>query len=65
MSHPSAAKLIAIPEVADLDFNEGPSNLSAFAGFDEEPPPAPKLHSQGVIAMDITEQLTDAAQSTS
>jgi hypothetical protein len=65
MSRPSAAKLIAIPEVADLDINEDPSNLSAVAGFGEKPPPAPKLHSQGVIAMDITEQFTDAAQSTS
>ena len=33
-----------------------------FAGYDSEPPPAPKLHSQGIIAMDITQQFTKAAQ---
>ncbi|KAG0648103.1 mak10 [Hyphodiscus hymeniophilus] len=55
--------LVAISkEVADLDINEGPSKLSAFAGFEEKPPPAPKLQNQGTIAMDISEQFTDAAQ---
>ena len=52
-------------EVADLDINDGPSNPAAFAGFEEAPPPAPKLYSKGVITMNITEQFTDAAQRTS
>jgi hypothetical protein len=51
-------------EVADLDINDGPSNPAAFAGFEEAPPPAPKLHNKGVVAMDITEQFTDAARRT-
>lgn len=59
------AMLTIFPEVADLDINDGPSNPAAFAGFEEAPPPAPKLHSKGVIAMDVTEQFADAAQSTS
>ncbi|PQE24216.1 Amino-acid N-acetyltransferase subunit Mak10 protein [Rutstroemia sp. NJR-2017a BVV2] len=32
------------------------------AAFDSEPPPAPKLHSKGVIATDITDVFTKAAQ---
>ena len=30
--------LTNIPGVADLDFDEGPGNPSAFAGFEEKPP---------------------------
>jgi len=48
-------------EVADLGLDDGLRNPSAFAVFDSEPPPAPKLKSKGVIAMDITEQFTSAA----
>lgn len=58
------AQLTITSEVADFDINEGPSNPSAFAGFEEKPPPAPKLHSEGVVAMDNTQQFIDAAQST-
>ncbi|KAH8593661.1 amino-acid N-acetyltransferase-like protein subunit Mak10 [Bisporella sp. PMI_857] len=34
----------------------------ASVAYGSEPPPTPKLHSQGVVAMDITEQFTHAAQ---
>lgn len=30
--------------------------------YDSAPPPAPKLHSKGVMAMDITQQFTAAAE---
>jgi ribosomal protein L11 len=48
-------------EIANLDIGNGTTN--PFAAYDPEPPPAPKLKSKGVIAMDITEQFVDAAQS--
>jgi hypothetical protein len=58
------SKLIIISEVAACQLNEdeGQSNPSS---FDEQPPPAPKLHSQGVVAMDNTQQFQNAAQSRS
>ncbi|CZT12070.1 probable MAK10 Glucose-repressible protein [Rhynchosporium graminicola] len=36
--------------------------VNPFAAYDEEPPPAPKLRSKGVVATDITKQFTHAAQ---
>jgi len=51
-----------LKEAANLDISDAPSNPAAFAAWQDEPPPAPKLHSKGVIAMDITEQFVDAAQ---
>jgi hypothetical protein len=55
----------SIAEVADLDIDDGPRNPLAFAGYESEPPPAPKLKGRGVVAMDITEQFADAAASAS
>jgi hypothetical protein len=50
-------------DVANLVLEDGPRMPAAFAGYDSEPPPPPpKLKSRGVIAMDITEQFTNAAQ---
>ncbi|KAM3084260.1 N-alpha-acetyltransferase, non-catalitic subunit [Clarireedia jacksonii] len=50
-------------QVSGLDIKEGPSDPAAMlAAFDSEPPPAPKLHSKGVIATDITDVFTKAAQ---
>ncbi|PMD26532.1 amino-acid N-acetyltransferas-like protein subunit Mak10 [Hyaloscypha hepaticicola] len=49
-------------DVANLVLDDGPRNPNAFAAYDSEPPPPPKLKSRGVIAMDITEQFTNAAQ---
>lgn len=53
-----------ITEVANFALNDDDEERqqSAFKAFQSEPPPAPKLHSQGVIAMDITEQFINAAQ---
>ena len=48
-------------ELANLDIGNGTAN--PFAAYDPEPPPAPKLKSKGVVAMDITEQFVDAARS--
>ncbi|KAG9241360.1 amino-acid N-acetyltransferas-like protein subunit Mak10 [Calycina marina] len=44
------------------DNHDDASQQSQFRSFDPEPPPAPILHSQGVIAMDITKQFINAAQ---
>ena len=52
-------------DVADLEIDDGPRNPFAFAGYESDIPPAPTLRSRGVIAMDITEQFTNAAASTS
>jgi hypothetical protein len=52
-------------DVANLVLYDGPRNPNAFAAYDSEPPPPPQLKSRGVIAMDITEQFTNAAQRTS
>ena len=52
-------------DVANLVLDDGPRNPNAFAAYDSEPPPPPQLKSRGVIAMDITEQFTNAAQRTS
>ncbi|KAE8441549.1 hypothetical protein EG329_004857 [Mollisiaceae sp. DMI_Dod_QoI] len=49
-------------EIANLDINNGARD--PFAMYDTAPPPAPKLKSKGVIAMDITEQFANAAQPT-
>ncbi|KAG4435336.1 hypothetical protein IFR05_009190 [Cadophora sp. M221] len=50
-------------EAANLALNEHENRpVDPFAAYDPEPPPAPKLKSKGVIAMDITEQFTLAAQ---
>lgn len=46
--------------VANLDINDG--SRDPFSAYNPEPPPAPKLTSQGVIAIDITEQFIHAAQ---
>jgi hypothetical protein len=55
-----------LPEIAALDVEGGqqPSNPSAaaFAAWNSETPPAPKLKSNGVIATDITEAFKHAAQ---
>lgn len=48
-----------------MDLNNAPGSPGAYAAFDSVPPPAPELHSEGVIAMDITEQFVDAALSRS
>jgi hypothetical protein len=49
-------------DVANLVLDDGRRNPNAFAAYDFEPPPPPKLKSRGVIALDITEQFTNAAQ---
>ncbi|PSS22902.1 hypothetical protein M430DRAFT_33575 [Amorphotheca resinae ATCC 22711] len=49
-------------QVAGLGIDDGPNKPSAFGAYEQEPPSAPKLQSKGVIAMDITEQFTNAAQ---
>ncbi|KAH7370528.1 amino-acid N-acetyltransferase-like protein subunit Mak10 [Rhexocercosporidium sp. MPI-PUGE-AT-0058] len=49
-------------EAANLTLNENENRpVDPFAAYDPEPPPAPKLKSKGVIAMDITDQFTLAA----
>ncbi|CZR53954.1 probable MAK10 Glucose-repressible protein [Phialocephala subalpina] len=47
-------------DIANLDINDGARD--PFAMWDTAPPPAPKLKSKGVIAMDITEQFGNAAR---
>jgi hypothetical protein len=47
--------------VAHLDVNDGSRDPLSAWNFDQ-PPPAPKLTSQGVVAMDITEQFVSAAK---
>ena len=49
-------------DVANLALDDGPRIPGPFAAYDSEPPPPPKLKSRGVVAMDITEQFTNAAQ---
>ncbi|KAH8657006.1 amino-acid N-acetyltransferase-like protein subunit Mak10 [Tricladium varicosporioides] len=51
-------------QVANLEIEDGHRDLTtdAFASWNSEPPPAPKLSSKGIIAMDITEQFANAAQ---
>ncbi|KAL2066239.1 hypothetical protein VTL71DRAFT_2310 [Oculimacula yallundae] len=49
-------------EAANLSIDDTGARPNPFAAYDEEPPPAPKLKSKGVIAMDITKQFTQAAQ---
>ena len=50
-------------DIENLDIYDGVREApGAFAAFDPGPPPAPKLKSKGVIAMDITEQFAYAAQ---
>ncbi len=56
------SKLTSFAEIANLDINNGARD--PFAMYDTAPPPAPKLKSKGVIAMDITEQFANAAQRT-
>lgn len=46
--------------VGGLDIDDVPQN--PFSAYDEEPPPAPKLQSKGIIAMDITQQFISAAK---
>lgn len=55
-------KRFCMTEASDLSIDDGPSHSGPFTAFDSEPPPAPKLHSIGVIATDITAQFTHAAQ---
>jgi hypothetical protein len=50
-------------EIAELNLDNGPGIPEAFSAWDSKPPPAPKLHSNGIIAMDITEQFKNAAES--
>jgi len=50
-------------EAANLAINDQTDRRdNPFAAFDPEPPPAPKLKSKGVVAMDITNEFTNAAQ---
>ncbi|KAI9052716.1 hypothetical protein LZ554_002992 [Drepanopeziza brunnea f. sp. 'monogermtubi'] len=52
-------------ETANLvldDDDENARHRDPFAAYDPLPPPAPKLKSKGVIATDITQQFTHAAQ---
>jgi len=49
-------------EVADLAVDNVARSPAPFAGYESIPPPAPKLQSRGIIAMDITQQFTHAAQ---
>lgn len=44
--------------------SESPSSATdaAFAAWNGEPPPVPKLKSNGIVAMEITEQFSHAAQ---
>ncbi|EHK98864.1 hypothetical protein M7I_5374 [Glarea lozoyensis 74030] len=54
-----------IEQVAALDVEDGREpnpSAAAFAAWNNEPPPAPTLKSDGVIATDITEAFTHAAQ---
>ncbi len=57
-----AALAYTFEETADLTIDDNDRSGDPFAGYDSEPPPAPKLKSKGVIAMDITEQFAHAAQ---
>jgi hypothetical protein len=61
--HSKNANIVA--DIAGLNINDGPDKTSPFAAYDSEPPPAPKLQSDGVISTDITEEFTNAAQRTS
>lgn len=65
---PSIVLMIASADnfegTANLIINDDDRPRDQFAAYDSEPPPAPKLKSKGVIAMDITEQFTHAAQRT-
>ena len=49
-------------KVANLSINDDADPRNPFAAYDSEPPPAPKLKSKGVVALDITDQFTHAAQ---
>lgn len=53
-------KLTHFSDIANLDINDGARD--PFAMWDTVPPPAPKLKSKGVIAMNITEQFANAAR---
>ncbi|CAG8984186.1 hypothetical protein HYALB_00004169 [Hymenoscyphus albidus] len=59
-THDLAAQVAAI----DIDESQNPSsaNANAFAAWNGEPPPTPKLKSNGIIAIDITGQFSHAAQ---
>lgn len=52
----------ALTEIASLGINDDPPRQAPFAGHEAEPPPAPKLHSRGVVAMEITAQFKQAAE---
>jgi hypothetical protein len=54
-----------LPEVGGLDIHDGPPKPGPFAAYELEPPPPPRLNNKNMIITDITEQFTNAAQSTS
>ena len=54
-----------LPEIGGLDIHDGPPKPGPFAAYELEPPPPPKLNNKNIITVDITEQFTNAAQSTS
>lgn len=53
-------KLTTTIDIANFDINDGTRDL--YDMFDLAPPPAPKLKTPGVIAMDITSKFAQAAQ---
>ncbi len=58
----SATQAYIISGINDLELDSLGQGNSAFAAYDSKPPPPPNLKSNGVIAMDITEQFVHAAQ---
>lgn len=62
LKHMARPKLTHFPDIANLDINDGARD--PFAMWDTAPPPAPKLKSKGIIAMDITKQFGHAARRT-
>ena len=54
------ARADTLQDIANLNIDDGPGD--PFAAYDQEPPPAPKLKSKGVVAMDITDEFTKAAK---
>lgn len=69
----SASKIISYPHEVTahpdmigtslLEVRDGSSHAPQFMNYSEEPPPAPQIHSKGVVATNITEHFTKATES--
>jgi hypothetical protein len=53
-----------ITGTSGLDINDDSKKAGSFMSYDDKPPPAPKIHSRGVIATDITQRFVKATEST-